>query len=260
MADVTTTFATASYDKIQGYINAGVIKYPAYILCKDEAHKNNLIFIDKDLKMQPVVGYEQESIIVVDNLPVDNYRTNAFYVCNGVGYLYINGIPVPVFKDVSEPSITSYDDLTDIPIVNKYGEPTAPVVVVDLEAGSYSISGNYKIGGNLETVYSTSRKVQFLVDEDESNKYITRFDADKVRVFTINIKSQEVAQDIYATESWVKSQGYTTETYVKEAIDELYAKIVRETITKVSQLENDLGYLTAEDIDGIGADYIASLF
>lgn len=263
MADVTTTFATASYNKIQEYINAGVITYPAYILCKDDAHKNNLIFIDKNLQMQPVKGYEQDSVIFVDELPTEGYRQNTFYVCSGTGYLYINDVPVPVFKDISESSITSYDQLTDLPIVNKYGEPTAPIVVADLEIGSYSISGNYKIGGNLETVYSTSRKVKFTIDADDTSKYITRFDADKIYVFTVNLESNEVVQDSYATEAWVKAQGYTTKDYVNQAIEDLYNRIANEalaSITKVSQLENDAGYLTSDDINGIDYESIVGLF
>ena len=135
MAEVSTTFATASYDKIQSYISQGLLKYPAYVLCKDEAHKNNLIFIDKNLQMQPVKGYEQDALITVDVLPSENIRSNAFYFCDGTGYLYVNGVPVPVFKDISD-SITSYNQLADIPLVNKYGEVTAPIIVSNLEVGS----------------------------------------------------------------------------------------------------------------------------
>lgn len=263
MTEVSTTFATASYDKIQSYIDSGVLKYPSYILCKDEAHKNNLIFIDKNLQMQPVKGYEQDSIILADTLPTENIRKNVFYVCGGTGYLYINGVPVPIFKDLSSDSIISYNQLSDIPLVNLYGEPTNPIIVSDLDIGSYMISGNYKIGGNLETTFSASRKVMFIIDSDDENKYITRFDVDNVRIFTVNIVSSEVSQDEFATQTWVKEQGYTTQAYVNQAIEDLYNKIAEESlvsITKVSQLENDAGYLTAENINGIEEKFILDLF
>lgn len=257
-----TMFAVASYDKIQGYIDSGVLKYPAYVLCKDEAHKNNFVFIDKDLKMQPIKGYQQDTVIAVEKLPeADVALSNVFYFCNGIGYLYINSIPVPVFRDISEP--ISYDQLKDSPIVNKYGEPASPILLSDLPNGTYSVSGNYKIGGDLETVFSTANKHIILVDSDDTEKYITKFEANQILKYTVNIETGITSQDKYATESWIKSQGYATETYVTQAIDELYKKIADEalvTITKVSQLENDAGYLTKNDINGIGNDAIASLF
>lgn len=261
-----TIFAVASFDKIQSYIDSGVLRYPAYVLCKDNVHKNNLVFIDKDLKIQPIKGYKQDAIKQVEELPsAENAESNVFYFCNGVGYLFVNNIPVPVFKDISQSAdpITSYDQLTDIPVVNKYGKATEPVVVSELEMGTYSISGSYTIGGNLPTVFSTSRKTMFIVDKDDANAFITRFDGNKIIVYTVNIESAEVVQDKYATEAWIEEQGYITESYVKQAIDELYNRIANEvftSITKVSQLENDIGYLTAEDINGIGVDDIADLF
>lgn len=260
MAD-TPMFASASYGNIQGYIDAGVLKYPAYVLCKDEAHLNNLVFIDKDLSIRPVKGYEQDVLLFVDELPTENIRTNAFYICDGVGYLFINNIPIPVFKDILD-SISSYDQLTDIPIVNKTGDYSSPVVIGELDDGSYSVVGQYKIGGNLETTFSTTRKTFIVETDEEENKQITRFDGNQILIYTIN-SSGETSQDAYATQSWVKTQGYTTEDYVNQAIEDLYNRIANEalvSITKLSQLENDCGYLTADDINRIGSDDIANFF
>lgn len=256
-------FATASYDKIQEYINTGVLKYPSYVLCKDDAHKNTLIFINKDLELCPVKGYEQDSIIFVESLPVKDVRKNAFYVCNGVGYLYINGTFVSMFKDISSSdSVTSYDKLSDTPIVNKKGDYSSPVILSDLEDGVYSVTGEYKIGGNLETMFSSKNKLFIIESNEEAEKKITRFDGGEISVYTVNSEAETV-KTLYATQEWVSSQGYTTQNYVDEAIDELYKKIAENAlgnIVKVSQLENDAGYITADDINGIGSDKIASLF
>ena len=89
-----TIFAVASFDKIQSYVDSGVLRYPAYVLCKDNVHKNNLVFIDKDLKIQPIKGYKQDAIKQVEELPsAENAESNVFYFCNGVGYLFVNNIP-----------------------------------------------------------------------------------------------------------------------------------------------------------------------
>lgn len=261
----TVNFYSASYDKIQSYIDSGTIGAYSYILCKDDIHKNELIFIDKDLQMQPIVGYEQNNLIFVDELPTEQYRTNAFYICNNIGYLYINGIPVPVFKDISKDSdlISSYNELEDLPVVNKYGEVSSPVILCELDNGSYSINGHYQIGGNLTTTYVPSKKVIILIDSDEENKYITKLDAKKVCTYMVHLASMEVVEEKYTTEKWVLEQGYTTKNYVDEAIDALYKKIASEalvTITKLSQLENDMGYITRDELSEVGQEEITNLF
>ena len=253
----TPIIAVASYSSIQPAIDNGTLKYPSYVLCRDGW---TWAFVDKDSTIQRVKGYQQESIIPVDVLPTENIRTDAFYFCNNIGYLYINNSFVPVFKDL-ENTTNSYDQLKDIPVINKYGEVTAPLNLMDLENGSYSISGQYKIGGELETIYVTSSKVLFLIDSDEENKYITKLDPKNICTYTINTSTSTVIRSNYATDTWVLAQGYATETFVKQAIEDLYNKIASELlVTKVSQLENDAGYLTAENFEGIGSDIIASLF
>lgn len=261
MANLITKFAVANHGDIPRLLEQGLLAYPTYVFCRDT---NTMVFIDKNQQMQNVNGFNQSSIIPVEELPKENIQKNTFYICNGIGYLLINDILVPVFKEITENAgITSYDDLNDVPIANKRGTIVSPVVLCDLEAGCYSISGQYQIGGNLTTTYVPSSNVIVLVETDAENKYITRIDGKKVIVYTVVLETMEINSDEYATQSWVKTQGYTTETYVNQAIEELYNKIVSETlivITKVSQLENDMGYLTADDMNEISDLDIANLF
>lgn len=251
----TPIFSVAKYSSIQPAIDAGTLKYPSYILVRDDW---TWAFVDKDSTIKRVKGYQQEAVIVVDTLPMENVRTDVFYFCNDIGYLYINGSFVPVFQDVN---ITSYDQLSDVPLIKKYGEVTSPLILADLDNGSYSVSGQYKIGGNLETIFVTSSQVLFLIDSDEKNKYITKLDPKNICTYTINASTLGVTVSNYATENWVLAQGYTTETFVNQAIEDLYNKIASQIlITKVSQLENDAGYLTAENFEGISSESIAGLF
>ena len=258
MATATPTFAAVSdFSKIQSYVDAGQIGYPSYILCRNDW---TWAFVDKDSSIKHIRGYQQEAIIPVDTLPTENVRTDAFYFCNGVGYLYINNSFVPVFKDADN-KVSSYDQLTNIPVINKQGDITNPLVLADFDNGSYSVSGQYKIGGNLDTIYVTSSKVLFLIDSDEENKYITKLDPKKICQYTVNLFDNTVAKSNYATETWVRAQGYATETFVNQAIENLYNRISKEIlITKVSQLENDAGYLTVDNFSGISALDIAKLF
>lgn len=257
MASTTPTFAVASRDKIQGYIDAKILQYPSYVLCKNTY---DWVYVDKDLKMHDIKGRDQASISSVDVLP-EEFKENTFYLCNGIGYLSISGKLVPVFKEISE-SAKSYNDLADVPVINKSGEMGAEVVLSDLDDGSYSISGNYIIGGSFTTTFIASSSVMVLVESDENYKYITRLGAKQVCVYKFDIATGEVAKDEYVTESWITEQGYTTKTYVDEAIEALYQRLANEAliITKLSQLENDMGFLTMDNFGEISEDKIADLF
>lgn len=249
------TFAVGTYASILPSINSGVLDYPSYVFCTDT---NTLVFVDKNKKMQNLKGYNQDSILIVDTLPIENIRNDAFYVCNGVGYLYINDVAVPMFK---ESEITSYNELENVPIVNKYGEYTSPLILADLDNGAYSVSGQYQIGGSISTTYVTSCQTIFLIDSDDTNKYITKISPNEILLYTINNETGDGTTAAYATDIWIQQQGYTTENYVNEAVNNMYQKIVQElSITKVSQLENDAGYLTENDINGISSTDIANLF
>ena len=247
------TFAVASRGNIQNYIEQGILTYPSYVFCKDI---NTLVFIDKNLQIQDIKGNGQISIVECDVLPTENIQSNTFYLCDGKGYLLINGALIPVFKEVDD---SNYDLMDNAPIINKVGTIPSPVVLKDLEVGSYSISGQYKVGEN-STVYLSSKNVIALVESDDTHKCITVLGRN-VRVYTVNLKTNEIIEKTYATQAWVEEQGYVTEDYVVEAIHDLYNKIISEVlITKVSQLENDLGFLTAEDLNEISDDQIADLF
>lgn len=256
---MTPTFAVASREKIPGYISEGLLKYPSYVLCKTTYE---WVYIDKNLEMHDIKGYAQASMFVVDVLPEEDFVENAFYLCDGIGYLSINGKLVPVFKDISD-SVESYNDLADVPVINKVGTMGVEIILSDLDDGTYSVKGNYKIGGNMNTVYIASANTIILVESDDNYKYITKLGAKKINVYTFDVSTSEVVSTDYATESWVSEQGYTTQKYVDEAIEALYQRIANEalvTITKVSQLENDIGYLVADDLKEIDNNDIADLF
>lgn len=259
---IPPNFYSASYDKIQSYIAEGVITYPSYVFCKD---KNTLVFVDKDLKIQDVKGFGQSSIVEVNDLPTSDILSNTFYICKGVGYLLIGEALVPVFKNISESDegVDSYDNLKNVPLVNKYGNVGEPVVLSELDDGSYSVNGHYQIGGNLTTTYVPLKNVMFLVESDEENKYITRLSGKNICVYKVNLESSDVVSDEYVTQSWIQRNGYATESYVTQAIEDLYNRIAEDAlvnITKISQLENDIGYLTESDFKEISTDIIAGLF
>lgn len=249
----TPTFAVASRGNIQSYIEQGILTYPSYVFCKD---KNTLVFIDKNLQIQDIKGNNQLSIVECDVLPTENIQRDTFYLCNGKGYLLVGNALVPIFNEIDD---GDYDLLENVPIINKHGTISSPIILADLEVGSYSISGQYKISEN-GSVLVSSKNVIVLIELDGTNKHVTVL-GKNVRVCTVNLSTMEISAQTYATQEWIGLQGYATETYVTEAMNELYNKIISEVlVTKLSQLENDIGFLTADDINEISDEAIADLF
>lgn len=259
MANPVTKFAVASHGNIQSLIDSGKLSYPTYVFCRDT---NTMAFIDKNGLMQDIQGFNQNAIVTVEELPTENIKNNTFYICDGIGYLLINNNLVPVFKEISEnDGASSYDDLSNVPLINKKGTIVSSVVLSDLDTGCYSVSGQYQFVSD-GTTYSHPSNVIVLIETDDEFKYITRISGKNVEVYTVSLETMEVSSTKYATQSWVEAQGYTTKNYVDQAITDLYNKIMDEAlvvITKVSQLENDAGYLTAEDMVEID-DEIDNLF
>lgn len=252
------TFAVASRDKIQGYLDAQVLKYPSYVLCKNTWE---WVYIDKELQMHDIKGYSQASMFEVDELP-EVFEDRTFYLHDGIGYLSINGRLVPVFKDISE-GVASYNDLADVPVTNKVGSIGAEIVLSELDDGNYAIKGQYKINTASTTVSVSSANTMFLIESDGDLKHITKLGAKKVYIYTYNTASGEVTTEEYITKSWVAEQGYVNRDYVSQAIEDLYQRIANEalvTITKLSQLENDCGFITTEEIPMIGNEEISNLF
>lgn len=147
-------------------------------------------------------------------------------------------------------------------IITKTGDVTSPITLSDLDEGIYSISGHYKIGGKLETIFVTPQKITFLISSDGISKNIVKLDAKNFELYTVDTTTNEVTTDMYATQSWILSQGYTTKDYVSQAIDQLYERIIKElkVPTKLSELENDAGYVKGTDLTKINGNEITTLF
>ena len=81
MASLTTKFAVANHDNIQSLIEQNLLSYPTYVFCRDT---NTMVFIDKNNQMQDIKGFNQSSIITVEELPTEGILSNTLYICNGV--------------------------------------------------------------------------------------------------------------------------------------------------------------------------------
>ena len=98
------TFAIGTYEKIQPAIDSGILKYPSYVFVNDESgnYKNTLLFINKDLSIKPIEGYNQKDVIKCDSLPeIEEADEEKLYVCNNVVYEFTGDSFRPLFQDIT---------------------------------------------------------------------------------------------------------------------------------------------------------------
>lgn len=91
------TFARGSEDKVKQAVELGILKYPSYAYIPET---NQLLFIDKDVKIHKIVG--NGAILKVDALPsIKDASEDVFYLYKRVIYMKDNGTFSPLGTDAS---------------------------------------------------------------------------------------------------------------------------------------------------------------
>ena len=272
-------FVAGNYSNIVNAVRNGTVKYPSYVFVRDQ---QKLAFVDINNELKFIGG--KQYVLHVQELPsVANGDVEVLYIYKNIVYIFDGKTYIPTYRDYTSKinalesriydledrmnnignnpgsgsgdgiSTDSYDGLNNTPIKNHYGDEYNPICICDLQDGIHSIDGEYKIGGTMDTTFIASKNVLFLIESDDYYKYITKLDAKNICVYTVDLSTMDVSADDYFTQSWLYSQGFTTESYVNNAIAQVYQDLgggsgTTGSITKLSQLENDMGYITREEI------------
>lgn len=153
----------------------------------------------------------------------------------------------------------SYNNLTDTPIMNLYGSLTKTVIISGLDDGVYRVSGQFKIGGNHQTVQMATDDSLFIVARNniDNSTVITQLLGNFIKIFTIYSDGKCIT-DKYLTESYINQQDYITSTSVKEYVKTLVRDAIVETIDEV--LDTRLDIALDKKISNIPEDDIISIF
>lgn len=146
----------------------------------------------------------------------------------------------------------SYDSLINIPINNIYGSLTKTIVISELPEGTYKIHGQFKIGGDYQTVQMSSAESIFLVQRNDIAVYITQLLGDSIELYTITETGSTL--DKYITQKWIEAQDFITSANVKDYIKELIDDSIIETVDAV------LDERIVEKFEAIPDEDIESLF
>lgn len=129
----------------------------------------------------------------------------------------------------------SYNNLTDIPIINLIGSLTSPVYITSLDTGVYKIKGQYVIGGNNQTVQSSSSDNFFIVSKEDSMTTITQVQSNSIKLFFIDLEGN-CTTDRYITEEYINDKNFVTSdqlaTYVQQVIEQTLLDIIDQKLNE----------------------------
>lgn len=250
-------FAYLKFDDIQKAIDENQLD--AYdIIYTYDTHENFIITPD----LQPIsVGsriYRFEDIETAEsalNVASDTYEGQIIAITNEGHYsAYIvnrNESGTFYVSSLTSDIELDYDALTHRPISNLTGTLSQPIVLEDLSTGIYQVKGQYKISEALETLFSSSACVLFLVEHEESCTLVRRIDTREITDY--KIEGGQLSSSTIPTTQWLKEQGYATETYVdnkiaaldfinKSDVESYVSRIVTETVNNIVDQKIDTAF------------------
>ena len=152
--------------------------------------------------------YAGEILAIRDDEKFISYIVNQF----DDGSYYVS----PIFKD----NQIDYNELQNIPVKNLEGTVTNPIKLVDLEDGWYKITGHFITPKNTEVTSIVGNYI--IVEQQSVNTKLIKRIASK-DIFDYVITDGKVTSTKYATEQYIKDQGFATEGYVDTSLAALKA-------------------------------------
>ena len=219
-------FGFLNYDDMLAKITDGKLDAYDIVFSKDRKE----VFILNE-QLEPIAMhskvYVYESVEKANealNINTDTYEGQIVSILRGdVYYGHIvnksaNGLfyVTPLYEH-AEP--IDYDTLGNKPIENLMGTYNTPIILGDLPTGIYNICGKYKVTSDDSKEYLTGESRLALVNNMGTTTTIKLVTADGIVNFIVS--NGEVISDKVVTESYLKDNGYTTESYVDERIKEL---------------------------------------
>ena len=236
-------WAYLSYDSIQTKIDEGVLDAYDVIYTKD-SHEN--VIISPDLEIWSVrsriyVFNSVEEANIQLNINTDTYIGQIVSiiideVCKG--YIVNKDREGSFYVEALTADNIDYNTLGNRPVENLVGTLDEPVIITELNSGTYKIKGQYKISDDYGTVFLSSDGDLFLTEKTSTENRIKRITKDTIQDFVIS--DSDIVKRTYITDEYLTGCGYTTTEYVdnkvlalEESIREAIEAYVEQTVEDV---------------------------
>lgn len=246
---------------LQDRVKFGYLTYDDMLQKIDDGtlDQNDVIYT-KDTKETYIISSDLEPIALKSKVYVYNSMTEAIREINKNTDTYIGQIVSILEGDTyrgyivnqkinQENAIYTVVPLTDIssidyntlgnkPIINLIGTLDRPVTISQLDNGTYSIIGQYKIDNSEETIYLNASPVIALVEKNNELISVKKISSQEIVDYIVSKKGYE--KKSYVTDKFIEECGYATTSYVDSKIQALDIITQNEVTKYVEQLVNEI--------------------
>lgn len=277
-------FSATSQEVAEKALQLGYLKYPGICFVTDSCtNSRSILWITEKNEIEYIVGngqitdikyqnniltfYHYEKLLysipiglsqdVVDNIVttiMDNINLDSYAKTSDVIQLLDDKI-----GDLGNLSVEQYIEtkIQDSPVTKLTGTLFQPIELSGLPTGLYKINGQYKLGGNYQTIHTALGGELFYVERrEDSSTAVTKCTGSKFQIYIIYANGDYIT-DSYATESWITTQNFMPKESAKEYVESLIDETIIEQVdsalgTKLdSALDLKIGAIQQEDIDSL---------
>lgn len=276
MAQNRAKFGYLSYSDMLQKIADGVLDQHDVVFTKDT---KETFIIDPDgnpiaLRSKVYVYDSMTEAIRELNRNTDTYVGQVVSILEGDTYRgYIvnqNTKQKTTYYTVSPLTDTSsidYNTLGNKPVINLVGTLDEPIILSNLDNGTYSILGQYMVYPKDITTFLNASPIIVLIEIQDGKKNIKKISSTEIIDYEINEDS--ISCKKYLTDLFLKENGYATISYVdnkiatldfitKSEISEYVDSLVNEKLENI--LDSKIDAKIDEKIQPVEEDVVVSLF
>ena len=210
------------------------------------SYENLLAFISPDLEIWSVrsriyVFNSVEEANIQLNINTDTYIGQIVSiiideVCKG--YIVNKDREGSFYVEALTADNIDYGTLGNRPVENLIGTLDEPVIITELNSGTYKIKGQYKISDDYGTVFLSSDGDLFLTEKTSTENRIKRITKDTIQDFVIS--DSDIVKRTYITDEYLIGCGYSTTEYVDNKVLALEESIRVDIEAYVEQTVEDV--------------------
>ena len=168
---------------------------------------------------------------------------------------------------LTDTSSIDYNTLGNKPIINLVGTLDEPIILSNLDNGTYSILGQYMVYPKDITTFLNASPIIVLIEIQDSKKYIKKISSTEIIDYEINEDS--ISYKKYLTDLFLEENGYATTSYVdnkiatldfitKSEISDYVDSLVNEKLENI--LDSKIDAKIDEKIQPVEEDVVVGLF
>lgn len=223
-------FFFANKSELQDQINNGNVNAWDLVVSADS---KEFILVTDDFELVPIKSrvYRFTSILSAEtflNTASDTYQgqivsilntsTGSYqaYIVNknNAGRFYVSAISIFNASDIN------YNEIGNRPIEQIGGNIEKPAILSEQQDGLYKVEGCFKVSPGLETIFqSYNGDIMSVKHNSDGTIAVKSITSSSIIDYLVDTQGNVIDKQQYATQQWITSQGYVTESYIDNKLE-----------------------------------------